>query len=125
MRTVANWTVDAACAGQDPNIFFPEPAGKSRSKRADYGPAKAICATCPVTDRCLAEALARRERQGCWGNTTPEERRAMDDRQQYDRECRWCRESFVTSTWHQRYCTERCRNAARNERYRGAPNHAR
>ena len=49
-----------ACAGADPDLFFPLP-GES----AD--PAKAICAACPVRAECLALARARGEQFGVWG----------------------------------------------------------
>src|SRR5690349_18734708 len=35
------------------------------------------CHRCPVTDACLAYALAADERFGVWGGTLPEQRRAM------------------------------------------------
>ena len=49
-----------ACAGADPDLFFPLPW-----QSAD--PAKAICAGCPVQAACLARARARGERDGIWG----------------------------------------------------------
>ena len=49
-----------ACAGADPDLFFPLP-GES----AD--PAKAICAGCAIRAECLALARARGERFGIWG----------------------------------------------------------
>jgi WhiB family redox-sensing transcriptional regulator len=39
--------------------------------------ARAICAVCPVTDQCLAFALADTDLVGCWAGTTGQERRAM------------------------------------------------
>ena len=35
------------------------------------------CFRCPVADACLAFALAAGERQGIWGGTLPDQRRAM------------------------------------------------
>ena len=49
-----------ACAGADPDLFFPLPW-----QSAD--PAKAICGRCPVRAGCLARARARGERYGIWG----------------------------------------------------------
>lgn len=43
----------------------------------DAGPAKAICAQCPVREACLEYALATRERDGVWGGATERERRRM------------------------------------------------
>lgn len=58
----------AACAGVDPNTFFPEPGGNTTAARA-----KAICDNCPVRAACLQWAKAEKE-EGIWGGTTQEER---------------------------------------------------
>lgn len=50
----------AACRGADPGLFFPLPG-------EDDGPAKAVCARCPITRQCLARALANGEPWGVWG----------------------------------------------------------
>jgi hypothetical protein len=49
-----------ACAGADPDLFFPLPG-----QPAD--PAKAICGTCRMRAVCLARARANGERYGIWG----------------------------------------------------------
>jgi len=61
----------AACAGEDTAIFFPEPGPHARG---DTALAKAICASCPIIKECLAFALANDE-YGIWGGTTDYERR--------------------------------------------------
>ena len=48
------------CWTEDPDLFFAE-------SPADVETAKALCVSCPLRDRCLAEALARREPWGVWG----------------------------------------------------------
>lgn len=65
------WVEDASCAQTDPEAFFPE--GKGASNRA----AKKVCARCPVEVECLEWALINDERFGVWGNTSPNERRAL------------------------------------------------
>jgi hypothetical protein len=60
----------ALCAQADPEAWFPE-AGSSPHA------AKAVCARCPIATRCLDVALARNERDGIWGGTTPNQRRAL------------------------------------------------
>lgn len=57
----ADWTEDAACAGQDPEVFFTEhdPALNAAAKR--------VCAICPVRLRCLSDAIERREHWGIYG----------------------------------------------------------
>jgi len=49
------WHAQAACRGVPTNLFFPR-----RGERTDE--ARHLCATCPVTADCLAEALAIAER---------------------------------------------------------------
>jgi WhiB family redox-sensing transcriptional regulator len=64
------WSDLAACAEYDTEFFFP-PKGVSARK------AKAVCASCPVVSECREFALAVPEEHGVWGNTTPEERKAL------------------------------------------------
>lgn len=45
----------------NPEPFFPDSAARS------VDDAKAICATCPVTQKCFELALANDERHGIWG----------------------------------------------------------
>ncbi|MGH3412163.1 MAG: WhiB family transcriptional regulator [Marmoricola sp.] len=45
---------------QDPDLFFAE-----RPEMLER--AKALCASCPVREHCLAGALDRREPHGVWG----------------------------------------------------------
>jgi WhiB family redox-sensing transcriptional regulator len=58
------WTLPdlpgAACAGSDPEAWFPE-VGEPGST------ARAICRSCPERDPCLAFALTHRIRFGIWG----------------------------------------------------------
>ena len=64
------WRQRAACRGVDPDIFYPV-------SDEEAGPAKAICAQCPVRQPCLEHALDVRERDGVWGGATERERRRM------------------------------------------------
>lgn len=64
------WEDHAACAGKDPDLFFPET--KTAQRRAE-----AICATCPVKADCLAASLGRDERYGIWGGLSWTERQAV------------------------------------------------
>ena len=66
----APWRQDAACADEDPEIFF---AGDDASVRA----AKQVCATCPVRSACLETALAVNEMHGIWGGMGEGERRRL------------------------------------------------
>lgn len=65
---VGTQSPDAACAapGVDPELF-------TSNRQAEVAKAKAICATCPLVQACLKDALERGER-GVWGGTTAAER---------------------------------------------------
>jgi hypothetical protein len=51
---------NAACAGADLDLFFPEPGEPDEE-------AKAICQGCPERAACLEAAVARDEEHGIWG----------------------------------------------------------
>lgn len=51
---------DLPCWTADPELFFAE-------SPASVEAAKALCARCPVRQRCLAEAIRREEPWGVWG----------------------------------------------------------
>lgn len=61
------WHAQAACKGKGDLMFPPE--GKRRHTEA-----RRICASCPVRDQCLAEALDDPTLVGIWGGLTPRER---------------------------------------------------
>jgi WhiB family redox-sensing transcriptional regulator len=65
-----SWRDRAACRDADVELFFPDKGGSTRA-------AKAICAGCPVTDECLAWALANQERWGVYGGKSERERRRL------------------------------------------------
>jgi WhiB family redox-sensing transcriptional regulator len=69
----SDWREVAACRSADPKIFFPPTELHS-------GPARLVCATCPVQRACLEWALRVGESAGVWGGTTPSERRALSRR---------------------------------------------
>ncbi len=64
------WRESGACRGLSPEIFYPE-------SDEEAGPAKEICAACPVCEACLEHALAAREHEGIWGGATERERRRL------------------------------------------------
>lgn len=69
-RTDTEWREDAACRGLDTSTFFP-------LTDEDAGPAKEVCAACPVRQACLEFALASRQEDGVWGGLTETERRRV------------------------------------------------
>jgi WhiB family redox-sensing transcriptional regulator len=72
-RFAARWRELAACRGADLTVFFPE-----RGESA--GPARRVCAGCPVRQPCLDYAITNRITHGVWGGLTERERRALQSR---------------------------------------------
>jgi len=72
-RFAARWRELAACRGSDLEVFFP---GRGESA----GPARQVCAACPVRQPCLDYAITNRIVHGIWGGLTERERRALQSR---------------------------------------------
>lgn len=69
-----SWQDRAACKGADAELFFGRD-GEPRAERAmREARARAICDLCPVSARCLGEALTNSIRYGIWGGLTEEQR---------------------------------------------------
>lgn len=72
------WEQAAACRGQDQSLFFgPNRFEPKHERDAREEAAKAICATCPVINRCRETSILRGEIFGVWGGLGEAERRAM------------------------------------------------
>lgn len=69
------WLRQAACAGEDPEMFFP--MGNQGPALAAVAAAKRVCARCPVTPECLDWALSNGQTSGVWGGTCEKERVAL------------------------------------------------
>jgi WhiB family redox-sensing transcriptional regulator len=72
-RFAARWRELAACRGTDLEVFFP---GRGESA----GPARQVCAGCPVRTQCLDYAITSQIAYGIWGGLTERERRALRSR---------------------------------------------
>lgn len=72
-RAVSTWHTNAAC-GEHPDLDFidPEPDQIERCR--------AVCAGCPVREKCLADALAAGEPWGIWGGLDTDQRAALAER---------------------------------------------
>ena len=70
--TTVDWRADAACFGYDPDLWF---ADTIRGAKQIAQIALDVCATCPVRDACLQDALAIGD-QGIRGGTTTKQRAA-------------------------------------------------
>ena len=73
-----DWVADAACKGLDPGMFI-------LRKGEPAWPAKAVCASCPVTDECLEYGMRKHGNvdgglsfiDGIYGGTSFLDRRAI------------------------------------------------
>jgi WhiB family redox-sensing transcriptional regulator len=82
------WTLQAACADQDPEVWFPTAgAGQFAEGRMAHkaAQAKAVCAECPVRTECLEFALESDSRHGVWGGLDEYERQALRRRRPWGR----------------------------------------
>lgn len=79
-ESVWEWQYSGACRDADAALFFhPEgERGPARRKRATQ--AVAVCARCPVIERCRQHAFSVREPFGVWGGLTEDERAIMQQR---------------------------------------------
>ena len=70
-----DWQAEAVCRDLETDIFFPV-------SEADAGPAREVCATCPVAEACLEFAIETRQTNGVFGGLTPTERHRLVRRRQ-------------------------------------------
>lgn len=71
--TPEDWMTDALCAETDPNAFFVDKGGSTRT-------AKTICRSCIVRAECLDYALRNDERFGVYGGLSARERARLKRR---------------------------------------------
>jgi WhiB family redox-sensing transcriptional regulator len=69
------WLSNAACIGEDPELFFP--IGTSPPAADQAFRAKAVCRSCPVRSPCLEWSLVTFQDAGVWGGLDEEERRQI------------------------------------------------
>lgn len=69
-----DWMRDGlgACAEVDPDLWYPDDGGTGATAKP-----RRICRGCGFREECLQWALANNEKFGIWGDTTPDERRAL------------------------------------------------
>lgn len=72
-----DWQLDAACRGEDSDLFFHPEGERGPSRLSRELAAKSVCARCPVAVQCAAHALAVREPYGVWGGLSEDEREAI------------------------------------------------
>ena len=77
-RAVYEQNLTLGCLGKDELFYAPDFEHETDEQQwyRDHKPEiEPLCAPCPVNDLCLLKGLA--DRNGFWGNTTPEERRTI------------------------------------------------
>lgn len=78
---IREWRARAACLNHNPETWFPKGTRGRTGSKADYRPAREICAGCPVTDECLRFALSGAidtfHNEGMWGGLDPDQIRAV------------------------------------------------
>ena len=121
------WVVDAACAGSDPEAWFPD-----HGRRAEETVVR-VCGGCPVRQECLEYALPRPELVGVWGGLTASQRdqarrraargQARVERVIDPRSCAWCEAVFVPPQPWSKYCSGSCRRAVYDARTGRRPTH--
>lgn len=70
------WQVRGRCRQLEPEVFFPEDAGRTGLRTREER-AKKICRECPVLVDCREHALAMRETHGVWGAMSARDRRRV------------------------------------------------
>lgn len=70
-----DWRDEAACVGEDPELFFP--LSDTLVPGAEARAALAVCRRCPVLLPCRGWAVENGEDAGIWGATTAAQRRAL------------------------------------------------
>ena len=71
------WQDAAACRGEDLMLFFGPDGERQPERDIRERKAKAVCASCPVRERCLTFALDTHQDFGIWGGLDDEERRLL------------------------------------------------
>ena len=92
MQSRKEWFEQANCKGvstENYNVFFPEIGkGDSTKLKALYAPALELCFGCPVKKPCLEMQLVHEQEtqrfDGVWGGTTPEQRREILAKREWD-----------------------------------------
>ena len=84
--TDRDWIEHAACAGMDPELWYPPERQQDALTKRRIRIAKTACAECPVRFECLVYALRTGQRYGIWGGLMTKERAASVYCQQLRRE---------------------------------------
>jgi WhiB family transcriptional regulator, redox-sensing transcriptional regulator len=76
-HVVPDWQHQAACAGREGDLWFPDDADAATARKA-----RRVCRGCPVLASCRAAGMLGDE-HGVWGAATRNERRVLVDQLAY------------------------------------------
>ncbi len=71
------WQHEGVCRTLPSEMFFHPDGERGPRRRNRENAAKAVCATCPVMQRCRQHALANQEPYGIWGGLSEDDRAAI------------------------------------------------
>ena len=71
------WQHEGSCRTLPSEMFFHPDGERGPRRRNRENAAKAVCATCPVMQRCRQHALANQEPYGIWGGLSEDDRAAI------------------------------------------------
>ena len=74
------WQYSGACQNADPTLFFHPEGERGPARHRRDTQAVAVCAQCPVIERCRQHAFSVREPFGVWGGLTEHDREATQQR---------------------------------------------
>jgi hypothetical protein len=66
---MSDWRADAACQGEDPNLFHPKSMQDENAWKA-----RRICRGCPVAEACLRDAIETKDRFAIRAGLSPKQR---------------------------------------------------
>lgn len=70
-----DWQSRGACRDTDTAVFFHPEFERASNRATRTAAAKAVCARCPVIERCREHALTVQETYGTWGGLDELERK--------------------------------------------------
>jgi len=71
------WQYSGLCRDADAMLFFHPESERGPARRYRDAAAVAVCAPCPVRERCRQHALTVREPYGVWGGLTESARESL------------------------------------------------
>ena len=94
-----HWQARAACRDYDPELWFP--VGPHATDSPVWDKPRAVCATCPVRDACLDDAIEHDDTWGMRAGLTPQQLARL-----IQRPCRDCGGRAATGRQHCKSCAD-------------------